>query len=108
MKKFYKLNLSFFLGLILLIFLKTNSFSESPSAQHIELNNYNEASGHIFAVDIKTGKEKWRFKTKNFAGPSVVSNGIVYFGKGLHSSLWVAINVVRLLGTGMQRLTSDN
>jgi outer membrane protein assembly factor BamB len=36
---------------------------------------------HLYAVDEKTGKEKWKFKTGNYVqtSPAVV-DGVVYFG----------------------------
>ncbi len=36
---------------------------------------------HLYAVDIKTGQEKWRFKTgAGIPSSPAISGGIVYFG----------------------------
>ena len=36
---------------------------------------------HLYAVDIKTGKELWRFKTEyNVKSSPAISGGVVYFG----------------------------
>jgi eukaryotic-like serine/threonine-protein kinase len=36
---------------------------------------------HLYALDIKTGQQKWKFETEDqvFSSP-VISGGMVYFG----------------------------
>ncbi|HPL05588.1 MAG TPA: PQQ-binding-like beta-propeller repeat protein, partial [Bacteroidales bacterium] len=37
--------------------------------------------GNLYAVDIKTGQEKWKFKTKYWVLSSpAIADGVVYFG----------------------------
>ena len=35
---------------------------------------------YIYAVDSKTGEEKWKFKTGDDGSSPTVSDGVVYFG----------------------------
>jgi len=45
--------------------------------------NYEQGDGHIYAVDLSTRKELWRFKCLYKVGSTpVTSDGIVYFGNG--------------------------
>ena len=45
--------------------------------------NYEQGDGHIYAVDVSTKKELWRFKCLYEVGSTpVTSEGIVYFGNG--------------------------
>lgn len=40
-----------------------------------------DLSGRVFAIDLATGKERWRIETKNgFIASGAVANGRVYFG----------------------------
>jgi outer membrane protein assembly factor BamB len=47
--------------------------------------NYRNNSCSLVAVDIKTGKEKWKFESGDgvYSSPAV-SDGVVYFGSGYH------------------------
>jgi outer membrane protein assembly factor BamB len=39
--------------------------------------------GYLYAVDIKTGQEKWKFKTEDMVTSSpAISGGMVCFGSG--------------------------
>ena len=42
---------------------------------------FGSIDSYLYALDIKTGKEKWKFKTGDWISSSpAVANGIVYFG----------------------------
>ena len=42
---------------------------------------FGNADGYLFAVDLLSGQELWKFKTDDWVMSSpVVSNGMVFFG----------------------------
>ena len=46
---------------------------------------FGSTDNHLYALDAKTGKEKWKFKTGDWVSSSpAVSDGVVYFGSYKH------------------------
>lgn len=53
---------------------------------------FGSEDGNLYAVDIKTGQEKWRFKTSDYiTGTPAVVDKTVYFGS--HNGILYALNV---------------
>lgn len=48
---------------------------------HKEVVYFGSPRGHLYAVDIETGKERWNFKTEGIVNSSpAIDNDVVYFG----------------------------
>jgi hypothetical protein len=60
---------------------KTEGPVDSSPAVSGDVVYFGSGDKYLYAVDIKTGQEKWKFKTEGevFASPAV-SGGVVYFG----------------------------
>ncbi len=63
------------------VYLEAGTFVEKGE-RILKLANTNLLNdSHLYAVDIETGQEKWKFKAKGkvFSSP-VIPNGMVFFG----------------------------
>ena len=59
---------------------KTEDVDSSPAIAD-GVVYFGSLDGNLYAVDIKTGQEKWKFKTKYWVLSSpAIADGVVYFG----------------------------
>jgi len=60
----------------LLFLLGNTSYVFSKSCQ----SNFKDSFGYLYAIDVETGQEKWKFKTENPVASPVVFNNMLSFG----------------------------
>ncbi len=76
----------------------------------IEVGNNRKAAGdpgYVFAVELSTGKELWRYPVNDPESSPVIYNGIVYIGSGFNGNAVVALRIEsdkELADKGLDRL----